>query len=207
MKISDLKNYEVQKDEPKKFRLLAKRKKTVSSAKVIMQSFIDFSLCTILRIVFGVLLFKYFIRNTPIEQIQTITTSQQMAEFLRDNHIVKHGITAFCTVFILGALYYILLIARTEKGTVGSWAMDLRFRLPNGSRPSIMQVSLWYTVKSLYPIFGILFLIVFFMQGVGVAAFILFILTAVFSNVPSMMLGTRTLAEIISSVTIVKYTK
>ena len=207
MKISDLKNYETPSNEHGKISFFTKKKKTVNSAKIMMQGFVDFTLCTIFRVVFGIILFKFLIRNVPIEQLLKMTTSEEAIAFVKHYSIMKHGIVAISSVMALGALYYILLISKTEKGTVGSWLMNVRFRLPNGKRPGVMQVGIWYFSKALYPIFGVLCVIVYFSKGLCIAFFVLFILTAFFSNIPAMIFGIRTFAEMVSSIAIVKSDK
>ena len=204
MKISDLKNYEVKKNDTEKFRFFNRKKPEVPFVTVATQSFLDFAICTILRIIVGVLIFKILIKDVPIEKIQTFAKPEEFQAFVQEYHIISHVLTAFFAVFVLGAFYYLLLIAFTEKGTIGSWIMNTRFRLPNGQRPKFMRVLVWYFVKALYPIFGALFFITFFYRGITIPTLILFCLTAFFSNIPSMIFGTRTFAEIVSSIAIVR---
>lgn len=207
MKISDLKGYEMPKNNSVRFFSIG-RKKSAPIFKIFLQSLIDFTLSNIIRIIVGLLTFKFLMRNTPVEELKTMQTGEQVSAFLIEHNVVLYGIVSLAIALFVGSFYYIILIAYTEKGTVGSWAANLRFQAKGGERPGLFRVAVWYIVKALYPIFAISCVAgIIIFKGVNAPVLILFALTAAFSNIPSLMFGVRTPAEIFSSIKVVEYRK
>lgn len=206
MKISDLKKYEIPQHNSVKNSFL-RRRQSVSIFKVFFQSIIDFALSNIIRIAIGIGTFKFLTRNVPMEEISTIQTVEQINIFVQEYNIILYAIISLLIALFMGSFYYVLLITYTEKGTIGTWITNLRFQIKDGTKPNLFRIMIWYIVKTLYPICAIACIGMFAFKGFAISTLVLFVLAACLSNIPSMMFGIRTPAEVFSSVKIVEYKK
>ena len=92
------------------------------------------------------------------------------------------------------------MVTKCKFGTIGMKITNLGISNRNGEKPTIIQAIIWYHLRIIYPICGILSLAVFAKYGMNGTFAILLLLTALFSDTPRMIFGISSLDEKISGV-------
>jgi uncharacterized RDD family membrane protein YckC len=205
MKISDLQNYEIPTESEKHKIQIFKQKTKLPFFAKIKQTFIDFTICNLVRIILGIALFKFFARNLPTDVATKLMNAENNREFLIiivTNKIHVSIIMAFILSFCLGSLYYIFMNAYSSFGTLGMKFANLQIQTKRGNKPTILQTFLWYYLKILYPVFLILAILIFLTKGMTGGFWIIGLLAVLFSETFPIVFGTQPLYEKISGVKI-----
>jgi uncharacterized RDD family membrane protein YckC len=92
------------------------------------------------------------------------------------------------------------MVSKCEFGTIGMKLTKLGIANRNGERPNIVQAIIWYHLRIIYPVCGVLSVIVFTKYGINGTFVILLLLAAMFSDTPRIIFGIPSLSEKISGV-------
>lgn len=203
MKIADLQHYETptQLGSTKK---KSEKKQKLSSINSIGQKLVDAFIAFIIRITIFIISLRtasYFLIPKNIQQeIADAATPNEKLLLSSIYGVNKIAIWCIIFAFMSGTVYYIVMIARTKKGTIGMRLTSLGIQNRIGAKPTTMQIIAWYHLRLIYPVCGILSLIVFRNHGMNGTFIVLLLLAAAFSDTPRMMLGISSLSEKLSGV-------
>lgn len=205
MKISDLQNYETPK-QLRSNKQKGEKPTKLSSINSIGQKLVDFTLVSLIRFTIFIASLKIasliLIPQNIRKEIAEAVTPQEKMLLSSIYGVNKIAIWCIILAFICGTLYYVLMITKTQKGTIGMRFAKLSITNRMGEKPTAMQTLVWYHMRLIYPVCGILSLVVFKNHGMNGTFLVLILLAAAFSDTPRMMLGISSLSEKLSGVTL-----
>ena len=203
MKISDLQNYETPKSLSSKKKGVISEKTKLPAINSIGQKVIDIAISSTIRFIIFIISFKMMLSTMPkniTQEIALAVTPVEKFAVASMYGIDKISIYCFIFAFFCGTVYYVLMVTKCKFGTIGMKIANLGIANKMGVRPTVMQAITWYHLRIIYPICGILSLVVFSKYGINGTFVILLTLAAIFSDTPRMIFGIPSLAEKISGV-------
>lgn len=203
MKISDFDQYEIPTESKEHHASLFRTGKKISLFKRINQSFIDFTICNLLRIIVGFGIFQFLSRNLPSDigkQLQGAKSNQEFLFIITTHHIHNYIFFAVLLSFIMGSLYYIIMMKKSSFGTIGMKFTKLVIQTKHGGKPTFLQTTLWYYIKIIYPICVIIAIIIFLTAGANFAFVVFALIAVIFSDSFTIVFGIQPLYEKFSSI-------
>jgi uncharacterized RDD family membrane protein YckC len=201
MKISDLQSYQTPQIISKKKN--SREKTKLSAINSIGQKVVDVAISSTIRFLVFIALFKLAMTMVPkniIQEIALAVTPVEKFAVASIHGIDKLAIYSLIFAFFCGTFYYVFMVSKCEFGTIGMKLTKLGIANRNGERPNIVQAIIWYHLRIIYPVCGVLSVIVFTKYGINGTFVILLLLAAMFSDTPRIIFGIPSLSEKISGV-------
>lgn len=209
MKISDFENYKIPQEESKYKVEIFKKSDRASVFAVAAQTTVDLPIVLLVRSIIIVFIVKFFTQRLPAEAFEKIQTainygsSKELIMVAMSYNIHVYIFYGLLFAFMIGSFYYIFLLKYCKRGTLGMVISRTIPQTKNGEKPTILQATLWYYLKTVYPICITIAFLIFLKKGMNGLSVFLFFLAVPFSSIFTITFGFSPLYEKFSNIKII----